>query len=132
MLSLRLEDKGFERSCLVPTFETVFVLACHYAVSKLCNVQRHDGMSHHNEVRHASTRRHTSPHSSVSAGTFTIHITRAACAVIKYREGGVAMREWRVSSGACHAPSAHAELNIVTLDEKVKPYTTTGACRRAT
>ena len=38
---------------IVPTFETVFVLACHYAVSKLCK-----GMSHHNEVRHVSARLH--------------------------------------------------------------------------
>ena len=38
---------------IVPTFETVFVLACHYAVSKLCK-----GMSHHSEVRHVFARLH--------------------------------------------------------------------------
>jgi len=38
---------------IVPIFETVFVQACHYAVSKLCK-----GMSHHNEVRHVSPRLH--------------------------------------------------------------------------
>ena len=38
---------------IVPILETVFVLACHYAVSKLCK-----GMSHHNEVRHVSARLH--------------------------------------------------------------------------
>ena len=38
---------------IVPIFETVFVQACHYAVSKLCK-----GMSHHNEVRHVSSRLH--------------------------------------------------------------------------
>ena len=37
----------------MPTFETVFVLGCHYAVSKLCK-----GMSHYNEVRHVSARLH--------------------------------------------------------------------------
>ena len=38
-----------------------FVLACHHAISKPGK-----GMSHHNEVRHVSTRLHTSPHSSAS------------------------------------------------------------------
>ena len=38
---------------IVPTFETVFVVGCHYAVSKLCK-----GMYYHNEVRHVSTRLH--------------------------------------------------------------------------
>ena len=38
---------------IVPTFETVFVLACYYAMSKLCQ-----GICHHNEGRHVSSRLH--------------------------------------------------------------------------
>ena len=37
----------------VPTFETVFVLACHYAISKLCK-----GMCHHYGAWHVSLRLH--------------------------------------------------------------------------
>ena len=47
--SLMKPVKGLSE--IVPTFETVFVLGCHYAVSKLCK-----GMSHHNEARHVSAR----------------------------------------------------------------------------
>ena len=38
---------------IVPTFETVFVLACHYAISKLCK-----GMLHHYGVWHVPPRLH--------------------------------------------------------------------------
>ena len=38
---------------MCPHLKPFFVLACHYAVSKLCK-----GMSHHNEVRHVSARLH--------------------------------------------------------------------------
>ena len=38
---------------IVPTFETVFVLACHYAISKLCQ-----GMLHHYGAWHVSPRLH--------------------------------------------------------------------------
>ena len=38
---------------IVPTFETVFVLACYYAMSKLCQ-----GICHHNGGRHVSSRLH--------------------------------------------------------------------------
>ena len=37
----------------VPTFETAFVLVCHYAISKLCK-----GMCHHCGARHVSPRLH--------------------------------------------------------------------------
>ena len=38
---------------MCPHLKPVFVLTCHYAVSKLCK-----GMSHHNGVRHVSARLH--------------------------------------------------------------------------
>ena len=41
----------------VPTFETAFVLVCHYAISKLCQ-----GMCHHYGARHVS------PHVSTFTG----------------------------------------------------------------
>ena len=51
---------SYERDCrvrglseIVPTFETVFVLGCHYAISKLCQ-----GMLHHYGVWHVSPRLH--------------------------------------------------------------------------
>ena len=60
----------------VPTFETAFVLVCHYAISKLCK-----GMCHHRSSPWGQTRVPTSPHSPVS----TMGTSAAAGSVLPHQ-----------------------------------------------
>ena len=50
-MNISKKVKGVSK--IMPRFETAFVLACHYAISKLCQ-----GMRHHYGAGHVSPRLH--------------------------------------------------------------------------
>ena len=94
---LSLELKGLSE--IVPTFETVFMLACHYDVSKLCK-----GMNVPSQW--GPPRVHTSPHSSVS----TMGTSAAAGSVLPHQRLRQPDSALRALLLACRLELRHARL----------------------